>query len=790
VLTGGLPAEYVGAQGLVSNVITKSGGNQFTGSANFYVQNDSLVEDDEHFQDQDFDITDWAVTFGGPIVKDRAWFFGSFRNVNREDSVVDAQGTSLRTVERDSDQSFFKLSLAPTDKDLLTGVFLDDPTDVTGQADPNLRNNRDFGEERGGERYLFNYSRVFSSASLELAYTDHEGDLNSVSAVQEPKNDISFRGGDDFVPFVDEQLGGDGNNDGDTRGTESVRGSLEFLFDTSWGDHSLKFGADFAETTEFEDENYVGGTGGTNDWSSLATRYLGQNISNDDVVRNFTAVFFDAKTTDDYVPFIEEILTLPAEQQAAIFAAYDVGCSAVTSADFGGCTVGDGIIDPSELAENMTYNSTVGNPNGQINYSRRLQSASGAATGFIEGDVYYLQDTWQWQRWSVNAGIRAEEWEHFADTGASAFTFDNEVAPRVSIAYDLKGDGKQRLSFYYGRYYDPVRLNATDFVGALTSRVLEEQVFVDPIGDWVTYRTRGGVAEGFDGFFGPATKTPFTDEWQLGYKQDMGRNMSIEANLILRETEDIIEDYSPTLYNDDYPGPIDDPNTLFLPLSFFGFETRPVANFILMTLPPGNFRDWDGVELIFRKRYSDNWQMIASYNYADGEANTASDSNFDFAGDVLWLDPRAPNLEGTTPGLVENLFKVAGSYNFDNGFQVGGSYRWNSGAIVNRTFLASRRYLPNRVADPFVFAGIDDRWVAPDSVGRLEMPSYGILDTRVAYLWDITGRLQADFFLDIFNLLDDQEAVQLESRVAQPNFAEGIQFVPPRRYFVGARLRF
>jgi len=35
VLTGGIPAEYAGTAGLLSNVITKSGSNRFTGSANY-----------------------------------------------------------------------------------------------------------------------------------------------------------------------------------------------------------------------------------------------------------------------------------------------------------------------------------------------------------------------------------------------------------------------------------------------------------------------------------------------------------------------------------------------------------------------------------------------------------------------------------------------------------------------------------------------------------------------------------------------------------------------------------
>ena len=97
-------------------------------------------------------------------------------------------------------------------------------------------------------------------------------------------------------------------------------------------------------------------------------------------------------------------------------------------------------------------------------------------------------------------------------------------------------------------------------------------------------------------------------------------------------------------------------------------------------------------------------QRLLPYNYADADGNTNSDSNFDFTGDVLWLDPRSPNQEATQPGLIEHLFKVAGSYNFDNGFQLGASYRWNSGAIISRTQLAFRRHLPDQ-GPTFEFAG-------------------------------------------------------------------------------------
>ena len=88
VLTGGLSAEYQGAPGLVSNVATKSGGNQFPGSLNYFFQDDSLVADNENTANAGFSTYDTAFTLGGPIVQDKAWFFASYRLLNREEDVT------------------------------------------------------------------------------------------------------------------------------------------------------------------------------------------------------------------------------------------------------------------------------------------------------------------------------------------------------------------------------------------------------------------------------------------------------------------------------------------------------------------------------------------------------------------------------------------------------------------------------------------------------------------------------------------------------------------------------
>jgi Carboxypeptidase regulatory-like domain len=102
VLTGGIPAEYIGTPGLLSTVITKSGSNLFHGSANYFFQNDGLVAENKNSELQTFSTYDAAGTLGGPIVRDRAWFFGSYRKLEREDDVTSLDTDEfLRTVKNE-----------------------------------------------------------------------------------------------------------------------------------------------------------------------------------------------------------------------------------------------------------------------------------------------------------------------------------------------------------------------------------------------------------------------------------------------------------------------------------------------------------------------------------------------------------------------------------------------------------------------------------------------------------------------------------------------------------------
>jgi hypothetical protein len=73
----------VDVPGVYMNMVTKSGGNNFSSDNTFYFMNEDLQSSnvtETGKQGNPLKISaDWNSTLGGPIARDKAWFFGSFR---------------------------------------------------------------------------------------------------------------------------------------------------------------------------------------------------------------------------------------------------------------------------------------------------------------------------------------------------------------------------------------------------------------------------------------------------------------------------------------------------------------------------------------------------------------------------------------------------------------------------------------------------------------------------------------------------------------------------------------
>ena len=92
VLSLGAPADYGNLGGAVFNVVTRQGSNVFHGDANFYYQNQSLTgrnTTDTQDNKQPYhraEFKDTTVQLGGPVIKDKLWFFGSYQYQKDSDS--------------------------------------------------------------------------------------------------------------------------------------------------------------------------------------------------------------------------------------------------------------------------------------------------------------------------------------------------------------------------------------------------------------------------------------------------------------------------------------------------------------------------------------------------------------------------------------------------------------------------------------------------------------------------------------------------------------------------------
>ena len=157
VLSLGAPAEYGNLTGAVYNIVTRQGTNEFHGDFNAFWQGDGLTSDntdgitnpDGSFFNACSDgvgrcpwkrdrYTDFTAQLGGPIVKDKLWFFASYQN--QRDYLWDAgvANTDALLARHKSNRYFGKLNWQLNANHKLVGTFhLDDQQDDNGPADLN-----------------------------------------------------------------------------------------------------------------------------------------------------------------------------------------------------------------------------------------------------------------------------------------------------------------------------------------------------------------------------------------------------------------------------------------------------------------------------------------------------------------------------------------------------------------------------------------------------------------------------------------------------------------------------
>jgi len=132
-MTSGVSAEFGRFTGGVINAVTKQGGNAFSGSFRVTLNNNdwqSQTPIEQTYVDKV--VPTYEATIGGPIWKDRVWFFGAGRYNKNEYSGQTVAPTNVSFPRTDKDTRYEgKLTITPFQNHTFTGSYTKGETEQT-----------------------------------------------------------------------------------------------------------------------------------------------------------------------------------------------------------------------------------------------------------------------------------------------------------------------------------------------------------------------------------------------------------------------------------------------------------------------------------------------------------------------------------------------------------------------------------------------------------------------------------------------------------------------------------
>ena len=186
----GAAAEYGGFTGAIINTVTKSGGNAFSGLFTMRYTGDSLAGDNVSTSVLNQNptlgqaavtkkLTDYTVQIGGPIKKDKAFFFV---NVQRYSARTDPTGPVATSTDI-SPRFNMKVTLKPTASDTIILGSQYDSYNVTGRVGywpaAQATDRQTVNEDAPEWVWNFQWQRTFGTSTLmEAKFTGYSGYYN------------------------------------------------------------------------------------------------------------------------------------------------------------------------------------------------------------------------------------------------------------------------------------------------------------------------------------------------------------------------------------------------------------------------------------------------------------------------------------------------------------------------------------------------------------------------------------------------------------------------------------
>ncbi|MDQ3365866.1 MAG: TonB-dependent receptor [Myxococcota bacterium] len=531
VITGGYNAEFGRATGGVVNVVTKSGSNEFKGSIFGYYQPGQLTASSESTPtnatsiDATADngyVVDFGFEIGGPIIKDKLWFFVGFVPQFRRTNIT-------RTIKRQTDCRKLQEdgTLSGCDpRTVAQGGFADSQPDVDPATGFFLTDaacggpNQAACEVRTSKVNAYNIlSKINYAANpenqgqlaLQLLPASGEnpgiyGPASSGSKATQLTSDISAKWTSKFndnKTEIEAVVGWHRDDIGDDPyAPELANQPLQVLSQGNlgvWGKGGA-WAPERADTQAYCLDSINGGMsdpypGITNCPMDVIPYVVGGPgpITNDVAQRRSAKLGLTqrikAAGSHEFKAGIDVENNLSNKSRlysGGAFLQNIVGANAVIVTRWVQLLGRSGEVDPQGRFDNscrtpdpMGGGTTGG---GTINYvCDYLSGELGAPGTQVVGNTLnwsaYLRDSWQIQpNLTLNAGVRYEEQrlrysselQNVVDPltgvqlGKNAMTLTGLISPRLGVLYDWTKEGRSKVYGHWGRFYENIPMNIND----------------------------------------------------------------------------------------------------------------------------------------------------------------------------------------------------------------------------------------------------------------------------------------------------------------------------------------
>ncbi len=254
VLTSGISAEYGRFSGGVVNLVTKRGGNTFSGSYRLGLQNPSWSDETpfETTPRRDDVQMIHEGTLGGPIVQDRLWFFLAGRSEDTETPFNLAETAIPSAAGVDDKRLEAKITTTLAQNHTLQGSYVHNDTEQTNvrgitasAVDPAVLFDRQIPQRLGVVNWngVLN-SRLFASAQFSMkkyGFRNSGGTGTGVDAT--PFRTLGVTGLPQGLLYNAPYFDG---NDPEDRDNRQLTGSLSYFLSTpTLGSHDIKGGFEY-----------------------------------------------------------------------------------------------------------------------------------------------------------------------------------------------------------------------------------------------------------------------------------------------------------------------------------------------------------------------------------------------------------------------------------------------------------------------------------------------------------------------------------------------------------------